>query len=730
MLKRFLLLSLLYCSCAFAGDKVEIYASSLSSQDNTIEADGGVTVIYKEYFLTADRARYNKNTGDLELFDNIRANHAGKYKILGKYARLNLAKKERVFQPFYMIDNSSQVWMSGAKGSTKNDNIDLKKGIVSGCNPIDPLWTMEFSSSDYNAKTKWLNLYNTRLYIYDIPVFYTPWFGYSLDTTRKTGLLKPSLGLSSSEGFYYQQPFYIAESPWWDIELKPQIRTQRGYGIYGQFRFVDSKISSGYFKSGYFKEKQSYFQEYNLENNEHYGFNFHYNNSDFINEWFHTNFQGQSGFYVDINQMSDVDYINLETSSSSIDQTTAAQVLSRINTFYNTDQHYFGLYAKYYQDLTLPSNDNTLQKLPTLQYHYYLDSFLYNHIFYSLDVKSNNIYRKINKKIVQTDLNLPLSFQTPLFDEYATFAYTANLYMQHSHFLSEDEVPLAGVSYDDGYYARNSHTFSLTTDLTKSYDTLTHVVSFGVQYNQSAWSQKTGYYEDFDDYCSNPDNMSDVDYDAKCEFYNISDIQNEAQINFIQYLFDENNEEILYHRLTQKVSYSESSNGAFGELENELDYKITSYLSYYNNMFYNYDKGKFSKVFNKISFHKDTISLDVSHLYKDTFLEKVGEYTPYTSYLTSSANYIYNKHYSFNAMYNYDMETQTKKSLSVGFMYKKRCWDFGIKYSENNRPVLTNDGATSSVYDKFVYITVVLKPFMQPTKNGSLISYRLPGSGE
>ena len=55
----------------------------------------------------------------------------------------------------------------------------------------------------------WFNMYNARLYIYDIPVFYTPYFGYSLDTTRQTGLLMPSVGISSDEGFYYEQPFKL-----------------------------------------------------------------------------------------------------------------------------------------------------------------------------------------------------------------------------------------------------------------------------------------------------------------------------------------------------------------------------------------------------------------------------------------------------------------------------------------------------------------------------------------
>ena len=707
-----------------ADDKVAIYAANLQSSKNKVEASGGVSVAYKDYLLTAKRATYNRKTGDLELFDNIRVNNKGKYKILGKYAKLNIAKKERSFEPFYMLDGDSQVWMSADKGEAKDDNIAISSGVVSGCNPVDPLWTMEFSSSDYNAKTKWVNLYNTRLYIYDILVLYTPYFGYSLDTTRRTGLLTPSLGLSDAEGFYMQQPFYIAEQNWWDLELLPQIRTNRGSGIYETFRFVDSKTSRGEFRAGYFKEKEKYFLQNNLQNQSHFGFNFKYDNNDFINQWFGRNYEGQSGMYVDINHMNDVDYINLTTNDTT-NQATSTQILSRINLFYNTNNNYLGAYFKYYEDLTLPTNDDTLQKLPTLQYHHYLNTLLQDHFLYSLDVQSSNIYRKHGKKVLQTDVNLPLTLQTALFDEYLNLSYQANLYLQHSSFSGQELPTTTNIEYNNGYFARNYHTLSASTQLTKGYEDFTHVIGLSMSYNQSSWETKSGYYSDVSDYCSNLDNQSDLDYESRCEFYNLSDIENAANIDFTQYIYDDKQKEILYHRLSQRISYSNSQQ-RYGELENELDYKVTDYLSLYNNMFYNYDKNRFSKIFNKVSVHNYGVTLAASHLFKDSFLPQTPTYNRYTSYLTTNLEYVYSSHYSYKATYNYDLETQEKKSASIGFMYKKRCWNFGIKYAENNRPVLTNTSTDkSSVYDKYIYLTIVLKPFMKPHGDNSLISYKL-----
>ena len=281
---KLLILLLIAITVVNADEKVEIYATSVDTQGSIVSATGDVAVVYQGYYLSASKAIYNRESGELELFENVRANQGNEYKLLGNHAKLNIKNKEKSFQPFYMLEKSSQVWISGDSCKAKGSDFDIESGVVSGCNPTDPLWKIEFSSSDYNTDSKWLNLYNARLYIYDIPVFYTPWFGYPLDKTRRTGLLLPSFGLSSTEGMYYQQSLYIAESNSWDLEITPQVRTKRGAGIYSTLRFVDSNVSKGSLRGGYFKEKNDYVIANNLANDTHYGYNFHYENSDVVNQ--------------------------------------------------------------------------------------------------------------------------------------------------------------------------------------------------------------------------------------------------------------------------------------------------------------------------------------------------------------------------------------------------------------------------------------------------------------
>ena len=727
-MRKLLYFYLFFALSLFAGqEKVEVYATTITSKLNTIKATGEVIVVYKDSYLSAKSAIYNKENGDLELFDDVRANNSGEYKVLGNYAKLNIAKKERTFQPFYMHDNESLVWISGDKGDAKEDDIKISSGVTSGCNPNDPLWKIEFSTSEYNTESKWLHLYNARLYIYDIPIIYTPYFGYPLDKTRRTGLLLPTFGISNREGFYYEQPLYIAEQNWWDLELRPQIRTQRGEGIYGEFRFVDSFLSRGSLKAGFFKEKPKYIEElknkYENEqkkptdkdffNEEHYGFNFLYENKDILKSWFDHDSNAQTGLYIDINHMNDVEYINLSSNDTTTTE-TATQVLSKINAFYNTDKNYIGTYFKYYKNLEEKSNENTLQKLPTLHYHHYLSGFFDNHFLYNVNIQSNNIYREVGKKVVQTDIDIPLTLQTSLFDEYMQLSYQMQLYGQHSNF-SGDEEQKSG-EYENGYYIRNHHILKASTQLTKGFEDFIHVMGFGATLIAKENDKQDGYYEDIYEYCSKKENQNE----SQCDFYAISPVEEVIKLDFSQYIFDSNAKQKIYHRLAQNINYK-TNDKKFGELENELDIALTDSISYYNNLFYNYEEKAFSKILNQISYTNSQWNFTFSHLYGDTFKEKKLNYTPYTSYITTKARYTYNEHYSYHAGINYDYENREKKSAEIGFMYKKRCWDFGLRFVENVRPI----GQTSE-NDRYVYITIVLKPLMGNGGTNSDFALRLP----
>jgi LPS-assembly protein len=710
-MRKLLLWFWLGISALIAAENVEVYAIALDSNATHVYASGDVLVIYQDSYLTADAMTYDRNSSILELLGNVTILKGSDYQAIGEYVSFDTKDKERTISPFFMLDKSSKVWLSASEGHACENDYDLRKGIVSGCDPNDPLWKIYFSSSDYDAKSKWMNLYNARFNIYDIPIFYFPYFGYSLDTKRRSGLLTPSLGLSSSEGFFYQQPLYLVLDDWWDLELRPQFRTERGAGVYGTLRFVDSRVSEGDVTLGYFKEQQSYVNEFNLEHDKHYGFGINYENHAFLREWLGLKWQGQSGFYTDVTWMNDIDYLNLSDNDET-KNATSNQIFSRVNMFYNEEENYYGAYLRYFLDLNQPNNDETIQNLPILQYHHYLDAYLKDHLFYNVNLNVNNYERKVGRTATQAELDIPLTLQTSVLDDYLDLSYRAQLYGRHVTFGGDVEGNTTS-AYQPGNFGRFYHIFTAGSYLTRGFEGFSHSVGLSATYVRAGNDYTGGYYEEMREFCSDPVNVGSVD----CEFYTLTDIEDETRMQFTQYLFDDHGKQILYHRLAQTINYDPIKE-RLGEFENELEYRITDAITFYDDTFYNHQRKAVSKTINSLRYNDGRYNVGFSYLHEDkgplTVLQR------YANYLNADASYRYDRHYRYFAKFAYDFETALKKFVEVGFLYSKRCWDFGLRYVENNRPILQSGGEASSVYDKYIYFTVMLKPI-----GGSEVSYKV-----
>ena len=179
-------------------------------------------------------------------------------------------------------------------------------------------------------------------------------------------------------------------------------------------------------------------------------------------------------------------------------------------------------------------------------------------------------------------------------------------------------------------------------------------------------------------------------------------------------LFDGNGSQILYHRLTQSIS---SENDELGELENELEWQVWPELSLYSDTIYDHQLDSVTKQVTSLSYHTGGFTGSLSHFFEDNTRRNQSNDS---SYMTSALEYRHDKHYRYFAQYAYDLENRIKKNAQVGFLYSKRCWDFGLRYVEINRPILQNGGVANSIYDKYIYFTIILKPM-----GGSEFQYQL-----
>lgn len=716
LMHKILLLSIVSASILLGGERIEIIASQVDVNGSIVHSTSHPTLVYQDQILSAETMTYDRNSSVVEAFGHVNAFKAGQYHAISDYSRLNLNKDTRYSKPYYALDTTTGVWMSTDEATGCQNDIDLVNGMVSGCNSTDPLWTIHFSSADYNTENMWVNMYNALLYIDDVPVMYLPYFGYPTDKTRRSGLLMPSFGLSSAEGFYYQQPVYWAPTNWFDADFRPQIRTSRGSGIYTDIRFVDSASSKGSIRLGYFKEQADYAKEYDLAHDQHYGFAVDYRNNDFLKNWFGVDLEGESGLYVNGKWMNDVDYLNLQQSDQT-QNVTSNQVFSRINGYYSSEDNYAGAYFKHYQYLN-PEIDNaqTLQTLPTLQYHRYLETFFGDHLLASGDAQASNFYRPDGKRAVQADINIPVTLQTSLFDEYLDLSYTANAATRAISFYGNPLTTTASSTlpvtpddnsnYPSGYYAQLDHTLSLGATLVRPYETITHVIAPNISYTKAGTRLYSGYYEDRHGQCSSAN--------YPCEFYTLNEPKDGLSLGLNNFLF-EDGQQWLVDRLTQTFSYDDTGS-YYGELQNELEWKITKAISYYNQTSYNHDRDRVTKEQNTLRYNDSIINGSVSNYYTD----QLGKIPQYASYWTADLAYQYNRYTKIFGQVAYDYHEALLKRSEIGFLYTQRCLDFGLKFVQNRRPILTNTTGSNSVDDSYIFITVILKPL-----GGSEFNYKL-----
>ena len=274
--KSFILFALFLSSLQARVENVEFVAKEVHKVGDIVVATGDVLVYSPSYLISAKRAKYDEKNEIVELFENVSILRNNEEATNSNYAKINLKTNEITTDNTFAMHQSKELWIVSEQFCSSDARIDTSKSIVSSCNVDEPDWHIEYKDGYLDKQKKYLHIYNPVFYgnlpfVGNTPLFYLPYFGFSTDKTRRTGFLTPKISFSKSEGLFFEQPFYIAEYNEWDLELNPQIRTNRGVGLYATFRFADSPYSSGYIRTGFFKDSKKYQDKNSLKYSTHTG---------------------------------------------------------------------------------------------------------------------------------------------------------------------------------------------------------------------------------------------------------------------------------------------------------------------------------------------------------------------------------------------------------------------------------------------------------------------------
>jgi LPS-assembly protein len=642
---------------------VEVNAYDINSSGDIIEASNGIEVIYQDSIIRANRVIYNKKTKKLKLIGDVEMIGYNATKEQAKEIDIDLNSTQVEFKKLFLTTDND-IWIASKKAKKQNDIYTTGASVLSSCDISNPIWKLAFDESKYDKSKEYIELYDTTMYFMDVPVFYSPYLAFTTNNQRKSGFLFPLFGYGGDDGFIYEQPIFWAIAPNMDLEFNPQIRTKRSYGGYSTFRFVDSAYSQGGIRAGYYKDKSSYHSE-NSEDDSHYGVEFRYDSSKVFSKYL----DGYSdGLYINAIYLNDIDYLNLQKTSFSDFGQSALQE-STLNYYIQNNDYYVGINAKYFIDTREDvDDDTTLQILPSIQLHKYLDEIFFKNLTYSIDMHMDNYYRKEGVNLKQVRFEIPIEYTLSLFDDFLGISFSENIYYSKYFFSNGD------FSYDRFRYVSNLHKIKLFSDLSKRYSGFVHVLQPSVLFMTPGFESQE------------PISSSEFSDDQQALF-DVGLPQKHYELALNQYIYNNTMDLIFSHRVYQ-MYYAEKTlvrPYRWADLHNEITYNI-KHWQLYNDLAYSYHYSKIRESSSYIRYKDEILSFEISHIYRDILGDEENINLEAANELGVAFDYIYNEHWDFNGALTYNIDESSSKQWRVGFRYKEDCWNFSFAIKQEIIP--------------------------------------------
>ncbi|WP_121756896.1 LPS-assembly protein LptD [Helicobacter felis] len=687
----------------------EILADRVEAKNNVVTATGHAILLNYDVYIMADEVSYNTEAKEATLNGHVKIYRGEGLLVRAEHIKIKLNKHYELIFPFYVQDSVSGIWISADIAHANQNTYRIKNLTASGCSVENPIWHVNATSGSFNADKSHLSLWNPKIYLGNIPVLYLPYIFMSTSTKRTSGLLYPEFGTSNLAGFIYLQPIYIAPRDSWDMTLTPQIRSKRGLGLNFNFRMVNKHQDKFLFNMRYFRNYDHYTKQYNLRNQNVFGFEALQASRQVLQKYFGLKSHLDNAFYLDFLYMNDLDYVRFEKVNQRI---TDATHMSRGNYYVQTNNNYYGLNLKYFLNLNKINNDRTFQSLPSLQYHKYLAPLGWKHLLYSLDYQFHDIVRQVGYGYLQNSAKVPLGLQFSLFKKYLSVGLWNTF--NFSNVVMTDQknsyVPsIQGVSRNYGNAFSGSYALYLNSDLAREYNKLLHTMQLEAVLQGTYYNFTNGLFNNQmyvlsaqarNDFTS--DTLSNYDYRGQVydSVWNPAAIiepnpsRGQLNLNLTQYLYGTDGHELFYWRISQALDFSDKVSFFRMPMETKIGFSPLKGLNIYGTLFYSWYYNSLDEVSINANYNYKFLNANISYYLKSNFndngINKIVENS--SNYLKAGLSNDF-RWFSLTSSIGYDIKNNVVLNWDIGIFKKIRCFGIGLMFVNRRRPVLTNDPA-------------------------------------
>lgn len=331
-------------------DKIDISADkTLSGKDGSSTFEGDVIFERHELRIQADLARLDNSSREISVNGNVRLDATG-MSLSAESGRFFLDDNNTEFNDLSFFIPETRLRGHAEKVTSKGDeSARLVESSITSCPPGDIDWLLSAKTIDLDLQDEYGKARDVVLRFHNVPFLYTPYIEFPISDKRRSGLLAPSFGTSSSRGFELVVPWYWNIAPNQDATIAPHFMDRRGIQLDTQYRYL-TKTTDGTLDINYLNEDRITLEQ-------RYSFKYLQ----------HTNFNRNIRMKVDYKNVSDDEYLQDFSSSLLGTSTTHLSQSADIAATY-TNWSMRGLLQTYETlDPTIAESDRPYSMLPKIQ---------------------------------------------------------------------------------------------------------------------------------------------------------------------------------------------------------------------------------------------------------------------------------------------------------------------------------------------------------------------------
>jgi LPS-assembly protein len=223
---------------SFTSDSVEY-----DRENALVIAEGHVEAWQGDHVLRADRIIFDRNTGVAAAKGNVVLLEPDGQVLFADYAEMTQDMKNGVLRNMRgILAQNGRLAANGAR-RTEGEINELSRVVYSTCNLCakdptkPPLWQIRALSAVQDVEHKRIEYQDAVMEMYGIPVGYMPYFWHpDPSVKRASGLLIPTIGVSSRLGGFFAQPYYWVIDDQSDATFTPMITSRAGPELEAEYR--------------------------------------------------------------------------------------------------------------------------------------------------------------------------------------------------------------------------------------------------------------------------------------------------------------------------------------------------------------------------------------------------------------------------------------------------------------------------------------------------------------